>query len=612
MLSRIEAWREDGVVTDIDACFSRLIDRLGGSVPEVTLAACLASHAMDAGHVCLDLRRHAGGPVFTSGGEHPVTAPGLASWLTALGESPVVGRPGDWRPLVLDDRGRLYLHRYWKDEQVLAADLIARARAIDEPGDEARAREGLSRLFPAGPGGDTDWQKVAAVVALRNRLCVISGGPGTGKTTTVARLLALLLEQSGEETPRIALAAPTGKAAARLTESIRVAREGLDTDLATRAAIPDAAATIHRLLGVMAGRPGFRHNAGNPLAIDALVVDEASMVDLSLMTRLVEALPEGARLILLGDRDQLASVEAGSVLGDICARAGEAPWSGRQVEAIARLTGEEVGAGDDAAPGIADSVVLLRRSYRFASGGEIGSLSAAVNAGLPGAVAEVLRRDGEVRRIDHFSARDPVPAAQYVAAFQDLIAERDPARALARFDGFRVLCALRSGPAGVVAVNDAVETALRRSGRVQGQGEWYPGRPVMITRNDYVLRLYNGDIGICLPETGGSDEPMIWFRAADGDLRPVSPGRLPPHETAYAMTVHKSQGSEFDRVLLILPDSDNRLLTRELLYTAITRAKVSLEIRGRSGILDASVTRRVHRESGLTEHLWGAGESSTN
>jgi exodeoxyribonuclease V alpha subunit len=423
----------------------------------------------------------------------------------------------------------------------------------------------------------------------------------------VARLLALLLEQPGGKTLRMALAAPTGKAAARLTESIRSAREALSTGAAIRGAMPEAAVTIHRLLGVWAGRPGFRHHAGNPLALDVLVVDEASMVDLSLMTRLVEALREDARLILLGDRDQLASVEAGSVLGDICERAGEMPWSARQAERIASLTGEDVGAGGRDPNGIADNVVLLRHSYRFAAGGAIGALAAAVNAGRADAVAEALHDNGEAVRIDPHSNREPVPSSQYVESFRDLVAEGDPERALAGFDGFRVLCALRAGPAGVVAVNAAVEAALRQAGLVRGAGEWYQGRPVMITRNDYALGLFNGDIGICLPDSERDGEPMVWFRMAEG-LRPVSPARLPAHETAWAMTIHKSQGSEFDHVLLVLPETDHRLLTRELLYTAITRARRSLEIRSPAGILDAAVSRRIHRESGLAELLWGTSQ----
>ncbi|HOI73372.1 MAG TPA: exodeoxyribonuclease V subunit alpha [Syntrophales bacterium] len=595
--------------SELDIQFARLAERIAGAEsPEVALAAALASRARVEGHICLDLADAAGLVAPAQDGDSR-RFPTLERWLDRLGKSPAVGRPGDWRPLVLDGT-RLYLYRYWDYERRLAEGL--RSRAADDPGgiDDALLREGLGRLFP--PGGDgTDWQKAAAFTAVTKRLCVLSGGPGTGKTYTVAKILALLIEQAGGSDCRIALAAPTGKAAARLQESIRGVARTLPCTDSVRSRLPEEAATVHRLLGSVPGTSLFRHDAAHPLAADAVVIDEASMVDLALFSQLVQALPARTRLILLGDRDQLASVEAGAVLGDICDTGREHGYTRRHRERYGELTGEKLPPADpreeDKAMG--DCIVGLRKSWRFGEDSGIRTASLAVNAGEG-------RRALDEARSGHFADLHwldlPRPEAlqrfleehlgEWPGDFRDNAA---PESSLNLLDRFRILCALREGPYGVSAVNGLVERILRRRGIIQPEGRWYAGRPVMITRNDYTIRLFNGDVGMILPDREAGGELRAFFRSPDGSLRSLPPSRLPEHETVWAMTVHKSQGSEFDRVLLVLPDRDAPILTRELLYTAVTRARKRIAICGRQDVFTAACSRRTARFSGLRDALWG-------
>ncbi len=447
-------------------------------------------------------------------------------------------------------------------------------------------------------------------MALLNRLTVISGGPGTGKTTTVTKLLALLVEAARPRGPRIVLAAPTGKAAARLSDAIKSARQRLECSDEVREAIAAEASTIHRLLGVIPGRTGFRHDARNPLHLDVLVVDEASMVDVPLMARLLAALPPHARLILLGDKDQLASVEAGSVLGDICNR-GEAPGFSPerrgQLEALGLPL--DAGEGNNTLPPMADSLVVLTRSYRFGAASGIGNLARAVNRG-DGAEGQRICADAaypdatwlEVRATDlaaHIGERALEAYTPYLQ-LQD-----DPAAALEAFNRFRLLCALREGPFGVAQVNRAVEQALQQRGHIRPSETFYAGRPIMITRNDHALRLYNGDIGLILPDPESGGRLRAFFPTSDGSLRRLLLSRLPAHETVYAMTIHKSQGSEFDHCVVILPDTDIPILTRELIYTGITRARERVELWGRADLFAGATRRRIERSSGLREALWG-------
>lgn len=606
----IQTLHAAGRITDLDHQFTRFLARKADeSAPDVLLAVCLASHWTGNGNVCVSLPALAGEPLFETGDEpEPLIGPALGDWRKALRRSTLIGRPGEFRPLILDRANRLYLYRYWDYEQRLAEALRSRAAAPPPVLDETRLRVDLEHLF--GPPGKTfDWQKIAAATAVLRRLCVISGGPGTGKTTTVLRVLALLLGQSDGRLPIIDLAAPTGKAAARLQETIRQRKALLDLPPEQAAAIPEQARTLHRLLGVLPDGVNFRHHRDNPLPLDVLVVDEASMIDLALMTKLVEALPAHARLILLGDKDQLASVEAGAVLGDICGRvpAFSVPFN-RQ---LAALTGEALPAGRAAASPLTDCVVQLRTSHRFGARSGIGRLARLVNRGETRRARELLERG------DHADLRwqplngnrlDDTLALRLAEGYGDylrlLARGAEPAEVIAAFDGFRVLCALRHGPFGVVELNRAIERILRRRGLIRGPREalWYPGRPVLINRNDYALQLYNGDIGLCLPDEAGN--PRVWFPTADGGLRALLPARLPSHETVFAMTVHKSQGSEFDRVLIVLPASEHRVLGRELLYTAITRARARVELWATATSFDAAVRHRTQRASGLGEMLW--------
>jgi exodeoxyribonuclease V alpha subunit len=596
-----------GALRPLDLYFGRWMRALADRPSDaLVLAACLASQRVGAGGVCLDLEAAAGRAHLPETGE-AVVAPALETWREALLASGMVGRPGELAPLVLDDRHRLYLARYWHLEQDLAGRLAARARRETPAVDRAALRAGLARLFPGTEGAGPDWQRVAGAVAALRTLTVVSGGPGTGKTHTVTAILALLAGQAPGGRLRAALAAPTGKAAARLAEAVRRARDMLALEPRERAAIPDEARTLHRLLGAMPGRVGFRHHPGNPLHLDALVVDEASMVDLALMSRLVAALPEHARLILLGDRDQLASVEAGAVLGDLCGQGHPVGWSPGLGAAVAELTGYHLAAAGPGGPAIADSIVLLRRSYRFGAESGIGRLAARVNAG-DGEGALALLDAGAwpdiALRTLPASGREAALAATVLPALRAMLASAGPEEALEHLGRVRVLGAVRAGPWGVVELNRLVERALTREGLIE-PGRGYRGRPVLVTRNDYTLGLFNGDVGILWPDPEAGGALRAWFRRPEGGLRRVLPSRLPGPETVYAMTVHRGQGSEFDRVLLVLPELPRPHLTRELVYTGLTRARQGVEIWCERRVLLAAVRTRVERSSGLRDALWG-------
>jgi exodeoxyribonuclease V alpha subunit len=582
---------------EIDQHFADFLCNLAGAENnELNRAARAVINAVGKGHICVRLADIAEQEEVGS----------LASLLRA---TKVVGSPGQFTPLVLDENDRLYLYRYWKYEQELAK--MLRERAAGRPDvDIPMLRHGMDRIFGEKEEKDTDWQRVAAAAAVRSRFCVVSGGPGTGKTSTVVKIIALLIEQAKEESLRVALAAPTGKAAARLKESIRGAKGGLGIATEIIDLIPDDVSTLHRLLGVIPGSCRFRFNRTNQLPFDVVVVDEASMVALPLMAKLVDALLPRARLILLGDRDQLSSVEAGAVLGDICDTGNAHRFSPDFCRYVREVTEDslEPGGEEENGPVLADSLVILEKNYRFGSGSGIGAVSRAVNAGDSDEALRLLSdeicTDITMKSLSSINALERSLEMVILDGYRDYLAEENPETALAAFDRFRVLCALREGRYGVDGFNNAIERLLAAKGLITPDLRWYRGRPVMVTVNDYTLRLFNGDIGITLSDPEKPGNLAVFFPASDGGIRKVSPFRLPEHKTAYALTVHKSQGSEFDSILLILPTFDNPVLTRELLYTGITRAKSAVEIWGEEAIFAGAVSRRIDRESGLKNLLW--------
>lgn len=509
----------------------------------------------------------------------------------ALQRSPAVcDGEGEPTPLVLQAQ-RLYLFRYWQYERLLATRLAA-LNAPTPVSDAAAVRRQLDTLFPGGPS--PDWQKLAAVTALTRRLCVLSGGPGTGKTTTVVRLLAALLSQQADL--RVALAAPTGKAAARIKESVRLQIERLPVDAALRERLPGEAQTVHRLLGYRPGRVQFRHHAGQPLPYDLVIVDEASMLDLALAAKLLDAIPPHGRLILLGDKDQLAAVEAGAVFADLSRRRAYSETGRDRLLTLGGADPQALPPATDGGGALDDAVVWLEHSYRFDAQGGLGRLARCVNAGEVDEAMAALRHGAADWRTDP-------PAAEALldgyAEFVETVRAGQPAGAvLAAFDRFRVLCATRHGAHGSLALNEALALAFRQTlGESGTLPAWYPGRPVMLTRNDYALRLFNGDIGVTLADADG--RLRVYFPAADGDLRAVLPARLAATETAFALTVHKSQGSEFERVDLVLDARATRGLSRELIYTGLTRARTAVRLWAAADVLAEGIGRRTERHSAL-------------
>lgn len=598
-----------GLLRPLDMHFASVV--ASKDEPDILLAAASLSAEVGAGHVCLMLEQLQVGQLFA--GRQPELAkaawlaagqPDIACWRKRLIACAAVGDGSGATPLVLQGQ-RLYLQRMWQSEGAVA--VFISSACEHQVVDEAQLRTILDRLFDSATD-ELDWQKIAAAVAVTRQVSVISGGPGTGKTATVAKVLAALVQLHERSRLRIQLAAPTGKAAARLTDSLGSASRKLALTSAQQVLFPTKAVTLHQLLGIQPNNRYMRYHRGNPLHLDVLVVDEASMVDLSMMAHLIAALPERAQVIFLGDRDQLASVEAGAVLGDICCFAGQG-YSERRAAELSRLTGSLLRgqqAGGEAA--VRDSLCLLRKSYRFDANSGIGQLAEAVNVGDVARVRAVI--DGGFRDVSSYSLGTTEEYQALLAAcvagyrnyLKQVSARADAATVLAAFGCIQVLCALRVGPFGVAGLNQRIESGLQHAGLIhRSMGSWYLGRPVMIKHNDSTLRLYNGDIGIALRDAQG--ELRVYFLLPDGAVKSVQPSRLPAHETAYAMTVHKSQGSEFDHALLILPTYFLPLLTRELLYTAITRARTLFSLYAPDGVLMQAICTPTQRHSGLAERL---------
>jgi exodeoxyribonuclease V alpha subunit len=670
LLLLLTRWVERGWLRALDKAFVAFLHELAPEDdPLVLLAAALTSHQLGHGHVCLDLFETLKEPDFAlslppegdvQGGAMLLPSQLLGSldgahWCKVLAASNLVALAADSRdnvrdrPLVLSGK-RLYLRRYWAYERRI--DLSLRERLTQHESTPSDLLQRLTGLFgPARPGEVIDWQKLACALATRSAFSIVTGGPGTGKTTTVVRLLALLQAPAVEAGMplRIRLAAPTGKAAARLTESISQQVRTLKVTEEIREKIPSDVTTVHRLLGSRPGTRHFRHHAGNRLPLDVLVVDEASMIDLEMMANLLDALPAHARLVLLGDKDQLASVEAGAVLGDLC-RDAEAGWYSPQtrqwLEAVSGENLQASGLQEDAqgTHPLAQQVVMLRHSRRFGEGSGIGQLARWVNQQQPEEARKLLsaRSHDDVYCLALKGEQDralerllldghgegPQGYRHYLSVLRNqrppLDSPLDDPRwiewarqVLQAFDAFQLLCAVRKGPWGVEGLNQRVTEALLRARLIDSDQQWYEGRPVLMTRNDYGLGLMNGDIGIALklPEQEGHGTGKQVLRVAfprndgQGGVRFVLPSRLNDVETVYAMTVHKSQGSEFAHTALILPDALNPVLTKELIYTGITRAKDWFTlIESRAGVFEEAVKRRVKRLSGLMLELKDGSE----
>ncbi|MCU7963487.1 exodeoxyribonuclease V subunit alpha [Shewanella sp. SW32] len=699
----LKQWEQERLLTPLDRHFALEMSLLhpGDSQHPLFILLCaLLSQQLSSQHSCLVLAHIVPLNPMAEQNSHCKITLSLEALTETLQTFDAVGQAGSNKPLIFDN-GILYLQRYHQFETSVAASLIRLSGSVSRQLSEeanhqkqpqiAKLRSLLDQLFPTTVSDphslttnvltnseDTapiDWQKVATATALGKKLSVITGGPGTGKTTTVTKLLLLLQMESQQE---IRLVAPTGKAAARLSESIKASKARLAKELSAHAnvidearnrnsqdfltalgRIPEEASTLHRLLGVIPNSPHFRHHQGNPLRLDLLIVDEASMVDLPMMYKLLSALPEHASLILLGDQDQLASVEAGAVLADICAGlkipvdpnnlaqnniASSSPalwqmrYSKEQAERLSALTGFELTPYISDAPKLGDSLCMLMHSHRFKGDAGIGLLASAVNrADLQGILQVWQQGPAELSWLEHSmvvsqtQAKVSEPAnnmglnslleqacqqyGTYLSALNsdtsnsDLSKRPSTADIIERFNQYRILCAMRSGDYGVEGINQFVTQALANAKLIKPLQEFYLGRPIIIQSNDYNLGLFNGDIGLILQDEDKPERLMAHFIKADGSLLKVLPARLPSHETCYAMTVHKSQGSEFSRVALVLPPSPSlaqwQLLTKELVYTAITRAKVHFTCLGTQHVFERASSQATQRASGLADRLWG-------
>lgn len=604
-MSLLRELNRTGALRTLDDALANTLRRLDPSTPDAVLAAAaLASLAVAQGHAGFDIAN----PRLLVEADLPW--PDAETWAELLHASRFVAVPdaadaqAAAAPLVFEHspegQGLLYLRRYREYERRLALQL-RRIAAQSMHGDIASLLPLFARLFPDAHSDDR--QARAAALALRRALLLVTGGPGTGKTTTIARLLALRIAQAkhaGAAPPRIALVAPTGRAAERMADSLRRAAEdmaGLGIDAGILAALPASASTLHRLLGTIPDSARFRFDADNPLPFEIVVVDEASMVDLPLMCKLAEAVAEGAQLVLLGDADQLPSVEAGDVLAAILAAAGPGDALAQDdADALRPLLGDTP--VDAESSGLHGHRVHLQRGWRQSDALDLAPLAEAVRAGDPQATLELLRGAALSNVFFHENADDPLRARpQLLDHWRTLTTLVDPAEALRQANRLRLLTALREGAAGARGLNARIEAQL--SGRRIGMPPaWFPGRLLLVVENSYRHDLFNGDVGICLPDERGT--PLAWFPGAHaGEARAFHPAALPAHESAFAMTVHKAQGSEFDEVWLQLPRADSRVLSRELLYTGLTRARNALHVAGSAEVIDAALARHAGRVSGL-------------
>ena len=575
---RLAAWCEQRAMEPV------LAQRL------VALTQALAAET-EAGHVCLSLHAFAA-----------LVGDSAENLRAQLLKSGWVAKPHSTQGalFVLDAGDRVYFKRHFDYERRLGARIAtALAQPIEQPG--PAAIDSLRRLFGTMKLDGSQWQALAAALALHRHFVVVSGGPGTGKTTTVAYLLAALLEENPQL--RISMAAPTGKAAARLTAAIQ--QRAVELPAHVRAGLSKPAQTVHRLLGYSPA--GFRYHARELLPLDVLVVDEASMLDVSLATQLLEAVPAQARILLLGDRDQLEAVESGAVFAQLCQSQSLSEAMRARLSQVTNVPLSTMTVPFDAADPLADAVIRYTRTFRFRDDSAVGQLALAVRDGKSDAAFAALgSASNDLRWTESAGIGLPSGLIEELASkYQDYFTQAvavvaDPDQILQVFDHVRVLCAQREGPLGITSINARLTRALCAAAGVSGGASWYAGRPVLITRNDPLLGLFNGDVGVTLTDAAG--RLRVWVRVGE-TLRSFSPSQLPAHETAFAMTVHKSQGSEFNHATVILPREDSPLLTRELLYTAITRVRHSLHLVGSRGAIATAIERPSNRLSGLRDRI---------
>ena len=563
--------------------------------PALILRGAELAAALVRQDTCIDLATPPGGP--------------LGSVLNSearIGSSTLIG-DGSRPSLLTREASLLYLSRYHRYEAAVASGLLDRIVQPTAVSSEALA-SAIDMLFE--DTSDPDWQRIATVCAATRGLAVITGGPGTGKTTTVLKLLAAITLCRPDQPPAVALAAPTGKAAARLSAGIRAgflgAAEQNPRAVQALAQLPVSATTLHRLLGARPFESGFRYNAANPLPVDVLVIDEFSMVDLAMFAHTLDALPASAQLILLGDPDQLPAVEAGNVLQDIVnlgAPDAADRFSPEAAARIQKISGDTVTTGDSGNL-LQDGLIQLRTNYRFGLGDSVASAAKATLKGSATNLVKALKRSTSGSALIQVDCPDYATLANHYASYAAALQAGEDAEALLDvFEASRVLGSRREGEAGVVALNAGIEQALRQNGVLSTADIHYHGRPLLIARNDYNLRLYNGDVGVCVFEDG---QLLAAFRQPDGTLMKYLTTHLPPHETCFAMTVHKAQGSEFDEVALVLPETSHNTAdfeTRELLYTAITRARERIVLYGQIHTIESALSRRTQRNSGLPGRL---------
>ncbi len=599
----------------IDRYFASFICEAASSdKSELVIASLLVSYFTSRGHLCIDIPFLADKYLADISEDfynisEQIKLPHKERWLNELIASRVVGSENDYKPLILDRQGRLYLYKYYKYERYLADSIKSRILSKPEDIDHELLKKGLARYFSYDPK-KPDWQCIAAIAAVRNMFTIISGGPGTGKTTTIVNILALLIEQYLERDikPVIALAAPTGKAAGRMKESImeRVEEKNFPSEI--KEIIPIETFTIHRLLQPVKDYPYFRYNRDNLLPCNILVVDESSMVDIALISRLYQAVPPEAKIIMLGDRDQLSSVEAGAVFADLCSAGKRGGYSIAFTENVETLTGIKLSShrAAEKEKGMSDMLIELEDNYRFGSESGIGKICEAVKRGSHEEALDILKsgKYSDIKLvIPQYSENFYSLLGETIArGYKDYFDSADANRTLKELASFKILCALRRGFFGVYEINSLVENIFHRKGAINRAAGWYNMRPVMISRNDYRNNLFNGDMGVAMG-TEKNNAMYVYFLKEGKELKKISTAFLPEHETAYAITVHKSQGSEFGKVLLILPDRMYPLLTRELLYTAISRARDNVEIWASEKVLVEMIKNPTTRMSGLKDLL---------